>query len=94
MDYDQGMKESSSNAVVRTLQDFVATLRSSVLLMVVTGLFLLDIIVPDALPFADEIILFLLTLLIARWKSRARQELADPPKPPPKDVTPRASRED
>ena len=64
-------------------------LRSSHLLMLVGGLFLLDLFVPDPLPFVDEAVLGLLTLLVARWKLRApRPEPEPPPKPPPKNVTP------
>lgn len=66
---------------------FLEQLRSSHLLMLLTGLFLLDLFIPDPFPFIDEIVLGLLTLLVARWKSRPRPEPA-PPKPPPKNVTP------
>ncbi len=84
------MKERSSNAIVRAAKDFTATLKTSYLLMFVTGLFAVDVFVPDALPFADEIILFALTLLVARWKSRGR-ELAHPPEPPADELVPPAS---
>ncbi len=66
---------------------FLERLRSSQLLMLLTGLFLLDLFIPDPIPFIDEIILGLLTLLVARWKSRPQPE-APSPKPPPKNVTP------
>lgn len=40
-------------------------------LFVLTGaLFLLDLVVPDVIPFADEILLGLGTLLLARWKKK------------------------
>lgn len=66
---------------------FLEQLRSSHLLMLLTGLFLLDLFIPDPIPFIDEIVLGLLTLLVARWKMRPRTE-PSPPKPPPKNVTP------
>ena len=93
MGYDQGMNERSSNAIVRAAKDFVATLKTSYLLMLVTGLFAADVVIPDALPFADELLLFALTLLVARWKSRGRQ-LAHPPEPPADELAPRASDEE
>ena len=51
-----------------------------VLLLVVT---LLDLVVPDFIPFADEIVLALLTTLFALWKDRRA------PAPPPEAATPR-----
>lgn len=45
-------------------------LRFPVLVGVLAGLTLLDVIVPDFVPFVDEIGLALLTLLFSRWKAR------------------------
>ena len=64
---------------------FLERLQSSQLLMMLTLLFLLDVIIPDPLPFIDEAILGVLTLLVARWQMRSEPP---PPKPPPKNVTP------
>jgi hypothetical protein len=38
--------------------------------MITGGLFVLDLIVPDLIPFIDEILLGLATLILARWKDR------------------------
>lgn len=38
--------------------------------MLTGGLFVLDLIVPDFIPFIDEILLGLATLILARWKDR------------------------
>ena len=47
-------------------------------LFLLTGiLFFLDLLIPDFVPFADEILLGLGTLLLARWKKSP-----DSPKPP------------
>ncbi len=75
------------------LQRFVGQLKSSTLLLLVTSLFVLDLVVPDPLPFIDEIVLGIATILIARWQSR-RKEPPPPPKPPPKDVTPPGDADD
>lgn len=45
-------------------------LRFPVLVGVLAGLTLLDVLVPDLVPFVDEIGLALLTLLFSRWKAR------------------------
>ncbi len=59
----------------------------STLLALVASLFVLDLAIPDPFPFVDEIVLGVVTILIARWQSR-RKESPPTPKPPPKDVTP------
>lgn len=38
--------------------------------MITGGLFVLDLIIPDFIPFIDEILLGLATLILARWKDR------------------------
>ncbi|HEU4749916.1 MAG TPA: DUF6116 family protein, partial [Acidimicrobiia bacterium] len=44
--------------------------RFPTLLLITGGLFVLDLIVPDFIPFIDEILLGLATLIFARWKDR------------------------
>lgn len=41
------------------------------LLMLIGGLFLLDLLIPDLIPFLDEILLGLTTALLAVWRERA-----------------------
>ncbi len=72
------------------LERLARRLKSSQLSWLVGGLFLLDLFIPDPIPFVDEVILGLLTLWIARWKSeRTEPEPPDAAKPPPKNVTPK-----
>jgi len=40
------------------------------LFLVTATLFVLDLLIPDVIPFIDEILLGLGTLLLARWKNR------------------------
>ncbi len=40
------------------------------LFMLAAGLFVVDLVVPDMIPLADEILLGLGTLLLANWKNR------------------------
>ncbi len=44
------------------------------------ALFAFDVVIPDFVPFADELLLGLGTLLLANWKKRKEPEPA--PKPP------------
>lgn len=43
------------------------------LFLLSAALFLVDLVVPDLVPFADEILLGLGTLLLANWKDRGRK---------------------
>ncbi|MBL8298984.1 MAG: hypothetical protein JNN30_11650 [Rhodanobacteraceae bacterium] len=52
------------------LLGFAERLRFPRLLLLTAVLFLVDLIVPDLIPFVDEILLALLTLLLSRWKKR------------------------
>jgi hypothetical protein len=49
---------------------FAAGLRFPALFAVAGGLFLLDLLIPDFIPFADELFFGLLTLIFASWKRR------------------------
>ncbi len=42
--------------------------RFPTLLLVTGGLFVVDLVVPDLIPFVDELLLGLGTLVLARWK--------------------------
>lgn len=45
-------------------------LRHPTLFAIIAGLFVLDLLVPDFIPLADEILLGLGTVLLANWKDR------------------------
>ena len=47
---------------------YTQSLRFPVLAAIAAGAFLVDVIVPDLIPFADEILLGLVTALLARLK--------------------------
>lgn len=69
-------------AVVR----LVSGLRFPQLFLVVAALFVIDLLIPDLIPFADEILLGLLTVLLGSLQRPAEQETPRTMK----DVTPRA----
>lgn len=62
--------------LVRILPGFILRhaqkLRFPQLFLIMLGLFVLDFLVPDPIPFLDEIFLGLATLLLASWKNRRR----------------------
>ena len=45
-------------------------LRFPTLFLILAALTLADLVVPDVIPFVDEIVLALLTALVATWKKR------------------------
>jgi hypothetical protein len=52
------------------LRGWLSRLRSWQLFLVAAALFVADLLIPDPIPFVDEIMLALTTLLLARWKRR------------------------
>lgn len=44
--------------------------RFPTLLLITGGLFVADLLVPDLIPFVDEVLLGLATVILARWKDR------------------------
>jgi hypothetical protein len=65
-------------AVVGWLVARFARLRFPWLFGVTAVLFLVDLVVPDMIPFVDEIFLGLATALLASWK---RTRIVPPPEP-------------
>jgi hypothetical protein len=51
--------------------------RFPTLLLVTGGLFLIDLVVPDLVPLADELLLGLATLVLARWKDQRQIRSTD-----------------
>ena len=56
------------DSLIVTLMAFANQLRFKQLFLLILVLFLLDLVIPDMIPMIDEIILGLLTLLLANWK--------------------------
>jgi hypothetical protein len=51
---------------------FARRLRYPTLFKITAALFALTLLVPDPLPFVDELLLGLATLLLATWKDRGK----------------------
>lgn len=60
---------------------FASRLRFPTLFAVTATLFVIDMIVPDFIPFADEILLALATLVLGTWQ---RNRVADKPATEPR----------
>jgi hypothetical protein len=54
----------------RIVEHLAGRLRFPVLFLLTATLFVANLFVPDPLPFLDEILLGLVTLLIGSWKGR------------------------
>ena len=52
------------------LERYASGLRYPRLLLIILGLFILDVAVPDLIPFADEVLLGLIALVLSRLKNR------------------------
>ena len=61
------------------------------LFLILLGLFAINVIVPDPIPFIDEAMLLVLTLLVGSWGKRSEAPPEDRPPPQPTDVTDRGS---
>lgn len=66
------------SSIVRPLLGFAEGLRFPRLLLLTAVLFLVDLVVPDLIPFIDEILLALMTLLLSRWKKKPEPAPAPP----------------
>jgi Family of unknown function (DUF6116) len=73
------MTGSLRSVMFGPLLGYAQRLRFPRLLALTAALFLFDLVIPDLIPFVDEILLALLTLLLGRWKKR----LPETPEPPP-----------
>ena len=67
------------NPIVKWVTRFASKLRFPYLFLLTGGLFLLDLVIPDLIPFADELLLGLGTLLLGSL--RKRKSVAGDPDP-------------
>jgi hypothetical protein len=78
---------TTSNQVGKTIfTRWVSRLRFPQLFTFTAALFLVDFLVPDMIPFLDEILLAAATLLLANLKDKDTPQETE--KPPEKDITP------
>jgi hypothetical protein len=60
-----------ASPIVKFVSRFAARLRFPYLFLLTAGLFFLDLLIPDTIPFADELLLGLGTLLLAGLRRRS-----------------------
>ncbi len=74
--------------ILSTVRGFIGTLATRLrfpqLFFVTATIFVIDLLIPDFIPFVDEMLLGLLTVLLGMWQ----QKTTPPAKPQVKDVTP------
>ncbi len=71
------------DVVSRVVEKLIPGVRYPWLLVILVGLFTVDLIVPDPVPLLDEILLAVLTVVAASWRTRRDED-----RQPPIDVTP------
>lgn len=64
----------SSASIVEIFLKNANQLKFRNLFLLVTSLFLIDLLVPDFIPFIDEIILGLMAIILANWKKERNQD--------------------
>jgi len=72
------MKSPAETAISPVLR-YASRLRFPTLFVLTAALFLLDLVFPDLIPFVDELLLGLATLLFGTWRKRRQAGPAEPP---------------
>ena len=78
------MANRNTTAPRGLVEKLASRLRYPQLFLLAATLFVVDLLVPDFIPFTDEILLGLLTVLLGSLRRRKQE----PERPPMKDVTP------
>ena len=60
------------NPLLGPILAFAGRLRFPTLFLATAGLFALDLVIPDVIPFVDEILLGLGALILSSWKKGGR----------------------
>jgi hypothetical protein len=68
------------------IRQFLAGLRFPQLFTLAAVLFIVDLFIPDLIPFMDEIMLGIVAIVLGSWEKKRERP---GPKPPMKDVTPK-----
>jgi hypothetical protein len=68
---------STRNPIARLLLRWLGGLRFPQLFLIFAGLFAVDFVMPDVIPFVDEILLGLATLLLASLRRRRDDRVID-----------------
>lgn len=63
-------------SLIGILARYASRLRFPQLFALTAALFLLDVLIPDFIPFADEILLALATILLGSWQKQRTERSA------------------
>ena len=75
-----------ANPLTGPLLAYASQLRFPTLFKITLGVFLLDLLIPDFIPFADEILLGLGALILSNWRKPVAEGAVidvEPKLPPP-----------
>lgn len=73
------MNPRMASPLLLPFMNWARKLRYPTLFKITAGLFLVTMVIPDPIPFVDEILLALGTLLLANWKNRKDPAVIDSP---------------
>jgi len=68
--WHHGQVAAISNSIVTAISERLSGLRFPTLFLLLIALFLLDLFIPDFVPFVDEILLGIVTLIVGNLKRR------------------------
>ena len=75
------------SVIPAAIERLVSGMRFPHLFLATALIFLADLVIPDLIPFADELLLGLFTVLLGTWRARTdapgRAEVKDVTPPPP-----------
>lgn len=74
----------STSPIAALITRLIPGIRFPWLFAILAGLFAVDLVTPDPIPFLDEVVLAVLTFLAASWRTRGQ----DDERRPPRDITP------
>lgn len=74
--------------VQKVSSSLLSRLRFPQAFVILATLFVIDLFIPDMVPFIDEIVLAMLTLMTAMWQ-KERPSAGGTEKPAEKNITPR-----
>jgi len=81
------MPPAAHNPVQEVVGSVVGRLRYPWVVALLAVLFVADLVVPDPIPFVDEVVLALLTFLVGSWRTRRSRpsQVVEVNPPPPGD---------
>ena len=77
-------EQMRSTPIVRILIRYLSRLRFPQLFLLTAAIFVINVIVPDPIPFVDEILLALATRLLGSWKKQ--RDARSPTRVEPVDI--------